>query len=139
MTKSPAMMCVPPLSSVDINGEQIGYEAARLVDRMIHGAKPPSKPILIAPRRVVIRQSSDSIAIDDPDIAAAMRFIRDHAGEPITHQGCPSGSAYLPQDAGEAFLRYPPTDPQGGNHARSSATRQEHVGRCAHSSSGRRR
>ena len=77
-------MCSPPLSSVQVDSQRIGYEAARLVDQMIHGRRVPSQLILIAPKQVVMRQSSDIVAIDDPDIASAVRFIRDHAGEPIT-------------------------------------------------------
>ena len=34
-------MCTPPLSSVDPNIRQVGYEAAKLLDAMLHGAKPP--------------------------------------------------------------------------------------------------
>jgi LacI family transcriptional regulator len=76
-------MSTPPLSSVGLDNERIGYEAARLLDRMIRGAKTPSEPVLIPPRRLVIRHSSDVIAIDDPEISATMRFIREHADKPI--------------------------------------------------------
>jgi LacI family transcriptional regulator len=82
--ESLCLMYVPPLSSVDYQTERIGYEAARLMDRMLHGAKPPSKPVWVPPHAVVVRQSSDMIPIDDAETIAAMRFIREHAHEPVT-------------------------------------------------------
>jgi LacI family transcriptional regulator len=73
----------PLLSSVDIGMENIGYEAAALLDRLMSGKKPSPKPILVPPKGVVVRESSDSLAVADPDVADAMRFIRNNAGSPI--------------------------------------------------------
>jgi LacI family transcriptional regulator len=81
--ESVCLMSSPPLSSVDVDLQRIGYEAARLVDSLIEGGKPPAERLLIPPRRVVARQSSDIVMIDDPEIAAAMHFIRKHVGKPI--------------------------------------------------------
>ena len=69
----------PQLSSVAFEGEQMGYEAAALLDRMMAGEAKPSEPILVAPKGLVVRQSSDIMAIDDPQVAAAVRYIREHA------------------------------------------------------------
>jgi LacI family transcriptional regulator len=69
----------PPLSSIDQDLERIGYEAAALLDRLMGGADPPPDPILIEPLGVVIRLSTDSVAIDDPAVATAIRLIRQHA------------------------------------------------------------
>ena len=73
----------PPLSSVAPNTYQIGYEAAALVDRLLEGGKPAKKPTYIDPIGVVTRVSTDVLAIEDRQIAAAVRFIRDHASEGI--------------------------------------------------------
>ena len=75
--------CNPPLSGVALTSEQIGFEAAALLDRMLHGQKPPLKPRLIAPDRITVRQSTDTLAIDDEDIARAIAFIRMNASSPI--------------------------------------------------------
>lgn len=75
--------CNPPLSGVALTSEQIGFEAAALLDRMLHGAKAPAEPVLIAPTRLIVRQSTDTLAIDDEDLARAIAFIRIHAGHPI--------------------------------------------------------
>jgi LacI family transcriptional regulator len=66
----------PSLSSVVIPAEQIGYEAAALLGRLMAGVPPPDRPILIAPLRVIVRQSSDILAVRDPDVAAAVRMIQ---------------------------------------------------------------
>ena len=73
----------PPLSSVDLSAEQLGYEAAALLDRLMAGARPPTAPILIPPTGVVTRRSSDVLAISDTTVAQAVRFIYEHASEPI--------------------------------------------------------
>jgi LacI family transcriptional regulator len=73
----------PPLSGVAGHAERIGHEAAALLDRLLQGGRPPSQPVLLPPTHVVGRQSTDTLAIDDPDLVAAIRFIRDRASEPI--------------------------------------------------------
>jgi LacI family transcriptional regulator len=73
-----------PLSSVDSARERAGYEAAALLDRLMHGAPPPAAPILIPPGPVVARRSTDVLAVRDPDVAAAIQFVQDHFHEPIT-------------------------------------------------------
>ena len=75
--------CNPPLSGVALTSERIGYEAAALLDRLLHGEPQPNEPILIAPTRVVVRQSTDTLAITNPDLARAIAFIRVHAATPI--------------------------------------------------------
>jgi LacI family transcriptional regulator len=73
----------PPLSSVIPHTERIGYEAAALLSQMMNGEKPAEKPYVIEPMGIVTRRSTDVLAIDDDHVAAALRFIRDHACEGI--------------------------------------------------------
>ena len=72
-------MASPPLSSIDHGAYQIGFEAASLLDRMLAGEKAPTDPILVPPREVVVRQSTDTLAIADPSVARAVEFIRTRA------------------------------------------------------------
>lgn len=72
-------MAAPPLSSVAFDGERIGYEAAALLDRLMWGEAAPTAPVLIPPKGLVVRQSSDVVAVEDPGVAAALRYIREHA------------------------------------------------------------
>jgi LacI family transcriptional regulator len=73
----------PPLSSVAPNAERIGYEAAALLDQMMRGERPPKHPLVVGPSGIVTRRSSEVLAIEDRHIAAAARFIREHACEGI--------------------------------------------------------
>jgi LacI family transcriptional regulator len=77
-------LCDPPLSSVVPNPERIGYEAAALLDRLMAGDTPPHDEWRIEPVGVTTRQSTDVLAIDDPHVAAAVRFIREHACQGAT-------------------------------------------------------
>ena len=73
----------PSLSSVDLGAERLGSEAARLLDGLMRGRRPPRRPLLIAPGDVVQRQSSDVFAVHDPEVIAALSFIRERLDEPI--------------------------------------------------------
>lgn len=72
-------LSTPQLSSIDVNPERIGYEAAALLDRLMKGGRPPRQPVFLEPRGLVIRQSSDVTAVSDPDVVQAARLIRTHA------------------------------------------------------------
>lgn len=74
----------PHLSSVDVAADRIGYEAARLVDRLLSGHRPPRKPVLVVPRGVVVRESTDVVAVDNPLLARAMQYVCEHAGAGVT-------------------------------------------------------
>jgi LacI family transcriptional regulator len=73
----------PPLSSVALNSERGGYEAAALLDEMMRGHAPRCRQILVEPQWVVARRSTEVDALDDPEVAAALRFIHDRTGCPI--------------------------------------------------------
>ena len=75
-------LCNPPLSSVDPNIERIGYEAAALLDGMIQGQPPPRTRILVQPRGVVTRGSTDVLAIANREAAQAIQLVRREACEP---------------------------------------------------------
>lgn len=73
----------PSLSSVIVPAELIGYAAAALLDRLLRGARLPRRPRLIATPGIVTRQSSNVLAVDDADVIAAVRFIRDRSHQPV--------------------------------------------------------
>ena len=74
----------PPLSSVAVAWRRMGYEAAKLVERLIDNpGRVSRKPVRIPPEAVAIRQSTDTTATDDRDVSAAVRFIRQNAHRPI--------------------------------------------------------
>ena len=72
-----------PLSSIDNNLEQVGYEGAALLERLISGESPPTTPLYIPPSGVVERRSTDCMAVNHPGVAAALRYIQENAHLPI--------------------------------------------------------
>ncbi|MFP4052943.1 MAG: substrate-binding domain-containing protein [Phycisphaerae bacterium] len=76
-------LSIPPLSSVRIDTYRLGWEACSLLQQLMDGEPPPETYPRIAPLGVTVRQSSDALAIDDAQTAAAVRFIRNHAREMI--------------------------------------------------------
>jgi len=73
----------PPLSGVLVDAEQIGHEAASLLDRLMQGRSASAKSMLIPPLSVVTRQSTDTLAMNDPKLIKAIAFIRENASKPI--------------------------------------------------------
>jgi LacI family transcriptional regulator len=73
-----------PLTSVEVDKQRVGYEAAALLDRMLGGAAPPKQPMLIPPAGVVTRRSTEVLAVSDPEVVRAVRFIQEHFREPIS-------------------------------------------------------
>jgi LacI family transcriptional regulator len=73
-----------PLSSVNDDQPQQGYQAAALLDRLMKGEPLPKKPLVVPPMRLTTRQSSDILAIQNPHVASALRTIWAHYREPLT-------------------------------------------------------
>ncbi len=74
----------PPLSSVEHNPEEVGYQAAVMLEQLMD--RPGGRcleRIVVPPRGVVARQSTDIVAIADPDIASALHYIGEHACDHI--------------------------------------------------------
>jgi LacI family transcriptional regulator len=73
--------CRPTLSSVSRNSWRLGYETASLLDDLMSGRTPPNEEILVPSDGIVARQSTDTVVVDDLQVAAAVRFIHDRSGE----------------------------------------------------------
>ena len=79
----------PPLSSVIPNPQRIGYEAAELLHTMMTSGSAARKKYFnerraVGPLGVTTRQSTDVLAIEDPLIASAVHYIREHACTGLT-------------------------------------------------------
>jgi LacI family transcriptional regulator len=68
----------PMLSSIDLDGRRFGYEAAKLLDRKMSGERTEDF-LIVPPNRVEVRQSTDIAIVEDPDLAQALRYIREFA------------------------------------------------------------
>ncbi len=73
----------PPLTSIALDVEAAGFEAAKLMDYMIECKKHCNDHILVSPTHIVQRQSSDILAIDDIEVAKAIKFIKENIKEKI--------------------------------------------------------
>lgn len=73
----------PPLSSIQSDAIGTGFLAASLLDEMMAGRRVDAGLLLIAPLRVVTRQSSDLLSVSDPLVAKALQLIRDHTDDGI--------------------------------------------------------
>jgi LacI family transcriptional regulator len=76
----------PPISSIEADFARAGYAAARILDRLLGGEKLARNQRLVRlpPIGVVRRTSTDMLAVDDPHLAAAVRFIRERACDPCS-------------------------------------------------------
>ncbi len=69
----------PPLTSIALNVEPAGYATAQLLDELINGKKMCGQEILVTATHLVQRQSTDILAVNDPEVAKAIRFIKQNA------------------------------------------------------------
>ncbi|MDP0499819.1 MAG: DNA-binding transcriptional regulator [Verrucomicrobiota bacterium JB022] len=72
----------PPLSSVPINAADWGYRAAQALHGLFDG-KPVAAETFIDPGAVVVRRSTDILAVEDPAIVEALRIIQSEATGPL--------------------------------------------------------
>jgi LacI family transcriptional regulator len=75
----------PPFTSIRISSAQAGYDAADLLAGLIHGKQDPrgGQRVVARAAGVVTRQSTDILMVMNPALRKALRFIRDHAAQPI--------------------------------------------------------
>lgn len=75
----------PPLSSVASDRQLAGYRAAELLDQMMRaGVHQGNDDVRIDPLRVVVRHSTDILAIDDRKLSSAIHYIRQFACQGIS-------------------------------------------------------
>ncbi|EPB8611944.1 D-xylose utilization transcriptional activator XylR [Escherichia coli] len=67
------------LSSVAQGARQMGYQAAKLLHRLLDKEEMPLQRILVPPVRVIERRSTDYRSLTDPAVIQAMHYIRNHA------------------------------------------------------------
>ena len=113
----------PPLSSVDQRSERAGYEAASLLDRLMQG-ESFRETVVLDPKGVVPRQSTDVIAVDDPDIQAALRLIRTHACRGLHVEDVAEASPLSRRTLERRFRRLLGRTPHDENPPRPVGTRQ---------------
>ena len=73
----------PSLTSIELGGERIGYEAARMLHRLMDGETLSTSRLVLPPQGLVVRESTDFYAVDDELVASALAFIAANSHLPI--------------------------------------------------------
>jgi LacI family transcriptional regulator len=73
----------PPLSSISLNTEKGGFEAAHILSKMMLEKDGHYKDIYVEPLKIIARRSTDFLAVDDKEISKALHFIYYHYKENI--------------------------------------------------------
>ncbi|MGB1125471.1 MAG: helix-turn-helix domain-containing protein [Phycisphaeraceae bacterium] len=73
----------PTLTMVDSDDFVIGYESAKMLDRLMAGEQLESQIERVTPSRLIVRESSDFYLSSDPLVTEAMRYIADHCRETL--------------------------------------------------------
>ncbi len=74
----------PKMSSIARNGKVIGYEAAKLLDKLMQGKAAPGNDIVINPLEVVERESTNNLALHNEDFKEVINYIQVNMSESFT-------------------------------------------------------
>ena len=77
-------MADPPITSIDVDIERGGYEAAAMVNQMLHDPCYQGEDIVLQPMHIVMRESSNMITTRDAQVHDALTFILTHLDRKIT-------------------------------------------------------
>lgn len=69
----------PRLTSIAMNLADVGYQAAAVLHGLMSGRRAGKKRLMIRGMRLVARDSTDVLAVEDPDTRTALEFIRQNA------------------------------------------------------------
>ena len=73
-------ICIPRLSSIALNLNKAGYDAAELLYKIITGKQQlDGQRINIQPMQIKERASTDIFAVDDTDVVKALKYIRQNS------------------------------------------------------------
>jgi LacI family transcriptional regulator len=93
-----------PVSSIDTNLETQGFSGAALLEDLMNGKKVSRKPVRIPATGVIIRKSSDLLAVNHKGVANSLRYIWEHAHEPINVKNLVDAAAMSRRGLHKAFL-----------------------------------
>lgn len=76
-------LSTPSISSVALDTDTIGFQGAAMLDRLMKGRRVPRRALLVPPLGVIARRSTDLLAMADPAVVDAVRFMDANIGRPI--------------------------------------------------------
>ena len=65
----------PPLSGIDQSPQEVGFHAANMLDQQLTGKAVATSDVRLPPARIIVRQSTDKVAVDDELLSEAIRYI----------------------------------------------------------------
>lgn len=95
-----------PLSSIDENREIMGYTAAKLLDDRLNDRLTPRELVAVAPSRVMTRQSSDILAVENVYVAQVLKNIWMHYREPLSAEQMAEDVPMCYRRLQDVFVRY---------------------------------
>jgi LacI family transcriptional regulator len=95
-----------PISSVDTNLETLGYRGAALLDDLMNDKKVPAEPIRVPALGVIVRKSSDLLAVNHKGVANSLRFIWEHCHEMIGVEDLVGVAAMSRRGLHKAFMEH---------------------------------
>ena len=105
-------LAYPPLSSVATNAFHSGYQAAEMLAQLMNGGAADPLDRRLEPLEVVTRHSTDVLAIDDKNVAAALSYIRERACHGLTVDAVLKHAFVSRSQLEKKFRRYLGRSPQ---------------------------
>lgn len=93
----------PSLTSISRNYDTVGYEAAKLLDSLLEGADPPDEPVMVRPKGIISRNSTDFFAVEDDLVSEALRFINANLRQPLDVELIAAANATSPRTLQRRF------------------------------------
>lgn len=106
------------ITTIDPNYEELGYQGAALLHRLMNGGKAPESPLLIPAARIITRTSTDVTSVSHPEVREALRFISDHVSDPIDVKAVARAVAMSTRGLHKAFVEHMGRTP--GAHIRAA-------------------
>lgn len=80
-------LSTPALTSIRAGHFEAGYQAAKLLDRMLDGEEvKPGSRLLVSASGIVERDSTDAPVVSDMAVARGLRYIRENLAADLTNQ-----------------------------------------------------
>ena len=106
-----------PITAVEPNFEELGYQGAAWLDRLMRGGAIPKNPVRVAPSRIIPRKSTEITAVSHVGLAKALCFIADHFASNIDIDFVARSAGISRRGLHQAFVEHLGRTP--GEHLRS--------------------
>ena len=73
----------PTVSSVDLCPDQIGRRSMQVLLELIRKERQVGEAIILPPGKIIERQSSQGLAVENAEVASAIRYIEEHLHQPL--------------------------------------------------------